>query len=106
MTNALLRERLSFGAGSGEPIAAEFEPFGVPFEEKSERSRATLSRLVEALRRGELAHQHRPAASRRWRTSAHQRTQLLLLDLMHRLANEIAGPLGMAALRMKTGAAR
>jgi len=50
VTNVLLRERLSFGVGSGEPVAAEFEPFGVPFEERSERSRVNLLKLVQALR--------------------------------------------------------
>ena len=50
VTNVLVQERLSFGVGSGEPIPAEFLPFGVPFEEKNERSRATLGRLVQALR--------------------------------------------------------
>lgn len=50
VTNVLLRERLSFGVGSGEPVAAEFEPFGVPFEERSERSHANLLKLVQALR--------------------------------------------------------
>jgi alkanesulfonate monooxygenase SsuD/methylene tetrahydromethanopterin reductase-like flavin-dependent oxidoreductase (luciferase family) len=50
VTNVLLRERLSFGVGSGEPIAAEFEPFDVAFEEKNERSRVNLARLVKALR--------------------------------------------------------
>jgi alkanesulfonate monooxygenase SsuD/methylene tetrahydromethanopterin reductase-like flavin-dependent oxidoreductase (luciferase family) len=50
VTNVLLQERLSFGVGSGEPVAAEFEPFGVPFEEKNERSRVNLTRLVKALR--------------------------------------------------------
>jgi alkanesulfonate monooxygenase SsuD/methylene tetrahydromethanopterin reductase-like flavin-dependent oxidoreductase (luciferase family) len=50
VTNVLLRERLSFGVGSGEPVAAEFEPFGVPFEEKSERSRKNLGALLKALR--------------------------------------------------------
>jgi alkanesulfonate monooxygenase SsuD/methylene tetrahydromethanopterin reductase-like flavin-dependent oxidoreductase (luciferase family) len=50
VTNVLLRERLSFGVGSGEPVAAEFAPFGIPFEEKSERSRANLGQLLKALR--------------------------------------------------------
>lgn len=50
VTNVLLKERLSFGVGSGEPIAAEFEPFGVPFEERSPRSRDALGKLVRALR--------------------------------------------------------
>jgi alkanesulfonate monooxygenase SsuD/methylene tetrahydromethanopterin reductase-like flavin-dependent oxidoreductase (luciferase family) len=50
VTNVLLRERFSFGVGSGEPIAAEFAPFGVPFEEKNERSRIALGQLVRALR--------------------------------------------------------
>jgi alkanesulfonate monooxygenase SsuD/methylene tetrahydromethanopterin reductase-like flavin-dependent oxidoreductase (luciferase family) len=50
VTNVLLRERLSFGVGSGEPVAEEFAPFGVPFEERSERSRHTLTELVKALR--------------------------------------------------------
>lgn len=50
VTNVLLRERLSFGVGSGEPVAAEFAPFGVPFEEKNERSRVNLGALVRALR--------------------------------------------------------
>ena len=50
VTNVLLRERLSFGVGSGEPVAAEFVPFGVPFEEKNERSRVNLGKLVAALR--------------------------------------------------------
>src|SRR5690349_19339784 len=43
VTNVLLEERLSFGVGSGEPVAAEFAPFGVPFEEKNERSRKNLA---------------------------------------------------------------
>lgn len=50
VTNVLLRERLSFGVGSGEPVAEEFAPFGVPFEQRSERSRATLAELMRALR--------------------------------------------------------
>jgi alkanesulfonate monooxygenase SsuD/methylene tetrahydromethanopterin reductase-like flavin-dependent oxidoreductase (luciferase family) len=50
VTNVLLRERLAFGVGSGEPVAAEFAPFGVPFEEKNERSRVNLGALVKALR--------------------------------------------------------
>jgi alkanesulfonate monooxygenase SsuD/methylene tetrahydromethanopterin reductase-like flavin-dependent oxidoreductase (luciferase family) len=50
VTNVLLRERLSFGVGSGEPVAEEFVPFGVPFEEKNERSRANLAQLMRALR--------------------------------------------------------
>lgn len=50
VTNTLLRDRLSFGVSSGEPIAAEFAPFGVPFEEKNERSHVALGRLVSALR--------------------------------------------------------
>jgi alkanesulfonate monooxygenase SsuD/methylene tetrahydromethanopterin reductase-like flavin-dependent oxidoreductase (luciferase family) len=50
VTNVLLRGRLSFGVGSGEPVAAEFEPFGVPFEEKNERTRVNLARLTKALR--------------------------------------------------------
>lgn len=50
VTNVLTAERLSFGVGSGEPIAAEFAPFGVPFEEKNERSRVALGQLVRALR--------------------------------------------------------
>lgn len=50
VTNVLVGDRLSFGVGSGEPIAEEFLPFGVPFEEKNERSRIGLNHLVRALR--------------------------------------------------------
>jgi len=50
VTNVLLRGRLAFGVGSGEPVAGEFAPFGVPFEERHARSGANLTTLVCALR--------------------------------------------------------
>ncbi len=50
VTNLLLKGRLSFGVGAGEPVAAEFEPFGVPFEERHQRADIALTKLVGALR--------------------------------------------------------
>ncbi|PAW79946.1 MAG: hypothetical protein B9S32_01060 [Verrucomicrobia bacterium Tous-C9LFEB] len=50
VTNLLLKGRLSFGVGAGEPVAEEFEPFGVPFDERHQRAVTGLSKLLKALR--------------------------------------------------------
>ena len=50
VTNVLLQGRLGFGVGAGEPVAREFEPFGVPFEERYQRCERNLSVLLKALR--------------------------------------------------------
>lgn len=50
VTNVLLKGRLGFGLGAGEPVAREFAPFGVPFEERYQRSENNLSVLLKALR--------------------------------------------------------
>ncbi len=50
VTYVLLKERLAFGVGSGEPVANEFAPFGVPFEDRHARSGKSLPILLRALR--------------------------------------------------------
>jgi alkanesulfonate monooxygenase SsuD/methylene tetrahydromethanopterin reductase-like flavin-dependent oxidoreductase (luciferase family) len=50
VTNVLLKGRLGFGVGAGEPVAREFAPFGVPFEERYQRSESNLAILMKALR--------------------------------------------------------
>jgi len=50
VTNVLLKNRLAFGVGSGEPIEAEFAPFGEIFAERHQRSIEALPPLLRALR--------------------------------------------------------
>jgi alkanesulfonate monooxygenase SsuD/methylene tetrahydromethanopterin reductase-like flavin-dependent oxidoreductase (luciferase family) len=50
VTNVLLKGRLAFGVGSGEPVAREFAPFGVAFEDRHQSSERKLPILLKALR--------------------------------------------------------
>jgi alkanesulfonate monooxygenase SsuD/methylene tetrahydromethanopterin reductase-like flavin-dependent oxidoreductase (luciferase family) len=50
VTNVLLKGRLAFGVGSGEPVAREFAPFGVSFEDRHQSSEHKLPILLKALR--------------------------------------------------------